>query len=418
MASGSASTPSSIRRTTSSCSDDHKRCSAFKSKLPHSAACWAARCNSSLVESLKNCVMSTCSAPRRSGIAPRAGVSKRPPGDSSKNLSKKSSNRLPPPPKGELRLSPLAWAACTSQRCSVLGGSPGTTRLTVTTAGLTPHTSQSLAANPLASYLQAQNKIRGPGDAFRWPPGPPLTLDSGLPSRATRALRPSVAGALGPGTFTGTHGTDPWSAPGALTACALYLDAPGLSHRRSALDGHLQNPVLVPGPDTAFIHAFGQRHAPTERAAPALPYVVAAPLLFLLFPALPADGQHVVLERNVHILGPYARQLGPDHQVAVSLEHVYRRSPLGELLPPLLPSRPTRQAAEHVIEHAVHLAQRVPEPATSPERTQRHLFLLLFHRDPHSGAASFTCVVIIPSNTLFKQIYTRIFLFLSIFGTI
>src|SRR5215207_1381068 len=144
--SGSAPAPSSTRRTTLSSSAALSRCSLVRSRLPHSTACWAARCKSSLVASEKNWVMSTCSACRR-GTALPLRVS--PGGSSSKNLPKKSSKRLPPPPpredppKGE-RPPALASAAWTSQRFSVLGGSPGTMRLTVTTAGLIPQTSHIL----------------------------------------------------------------------------------------------------------------------------------------------------------------------------------------------------------------------------------------------------------------------------------
>src|SRR5919112_5887517 len=93
--------------------------------------------------------MSTCSALRsgttllRSALRPTA-----PAAPSSKNLLKKSSKRLPPPrgdpPKRER--SPLASAACTSHKCSILGGSPGTMRLRATVAGLTPHISHILVA--------------------------------------------------------------------------------------------------------------------------------------------------------------------------------------------------------------------------------------------------------------------------------
>src|SRR5215207_9408248 len=86
--------------------------------------------------------MSTCSACLRGTTPP-------PRGSSSKNLSKKSSKRLPPP-RGDLppkveRPTP-ASAAWISQRCSTLWPSPGTTRLTVTTAGLIPQTSHILVA--------------------------------------------------------------------------------------------------------------------------------------------------------------------------------------------------------------------------------------------------------------------------------
>src|SRR5918995_7233195 len=92
--------------------------------------------------------MSTCSALRSGATLLRPAVLRPAPPDapSSKNLPKKSSKRLPPP-RGEpprRERPPLASAACTSHRCSILGGSPGTMRLMATVAGLTPHTSHIL----------------------------------------------------------------------------------------------------------------------------------------------------------------------------------------------------------------------------------------------------------------------------------
>src|SRR5215213_4730228 len=99
--------------------------------------------------------MSTCSACRsgttllRPALLCPALLRPAPPDDpSSKNLPKKSSKRLPPP-RGEpprRERPPRASAACTSHRCSILGGSPGTMRLMATLAGLTPHTSHILVA--------------------------------------------------------------------------------------------------------------------------------------------------------------------------------------------------------------------------------------------------------------------------------
>ena len=168
----------------------------FRSRLPHSAACCAARCNSSLVESLKNWVMSTCSAPRRPDLAaspPPMGIRRGPSGVSPKDLSKKSSNRLPPPPKGERLLPPpLTSAACSSQRCSVLGPSPDPMRLTVTTAGLLPHTSQSLVANSLCLPLTVKStkhtKRKTGRRFFRRPVGSSASVYSTGPSgRAPRS---------------------------------------------------------------------------------------------------------------------------------------------------------------------------------------------------------------------------------------
>src|SRR5215218_3904475 len=108
--------------------------------------------------------MSTCSACLRGTTPPPRGD---PRGSSSKNLSKKSSKRLPPP-RGDLppkveRPTP-ASAAWISQRCSTLWPSPGITRPTVTTAGLIPQTSHILVAIFLCLLLRVSVR-RGGGRA-------------------------------------------------------------------------------------------------------------------------------------------------------------------------------------------------------------------------------------------------------------
>src|SRR5215208_3536063 len=94
--------------------------------------------------------MSTCSALRSGTTLLRPALPRPAPPDapSSKNLLKKSSKRLPPPRGDPPRRErpPLASAACTSHKCSILGGCPGTIHLMATVAGLIPHTSHILAA--------------------------------------------------------------------------------------------------------------------------------------------------------------------------------------------------------------------------------------------------------------------------------
>src|SRR3712207_6051008 len=119
-------------------------------------------------------------------------------------------------------------------------------------------------------------------------------------------------------------------AAGALAA--LYLDALGLPDRRSTLYPHLQHAVLEAGVDLALVNTLRQRHAPLEGSIPTLPDVVARPLLLLLSPALAADAENPVLERDVHILLLDTRKLGPDHYVPILLEHIERRSPLARRL--------------------------------------------------------------------------------------
>src|SRR5215211_134803 len=118
----------------------------------------------------------------------------------------------------------------------------------------------------------------------------------------------------------------------ALGARVLYLDALGGLFDGSSLDPHLEHSVLEAGVDLALVRALRQRHAPSERTVTALPDVVVTTLLFLIDLVLPGDGQHPVLQGDVHVLLLEPRKLGTDHQVVVLGEHVNSRRPLGELL--------------------------------------------------------------------------------------
>src|SRR5215216_981371 len=151
-----------------------------------------------------------------------------------------------------------------------------------------------------------------------------------------------------------------------LLSGTLDLDAPGLLYRRGPFDPHLEHAVLEPGADAALVRALRQRHAPPERPVTALPHVVAGSFLLLLSLAYPADGQNPVVERDVHVILLHTRQLGPHHDVAVLLEYVKRRRPLGRRLTLLASPRPG-QGAEYLVEHTVHLTLHVIE---TTERTQ------------------------------------------------
>src|ERR687896_2000759 len=81
------------------------------------------------------------------------------------------------------------------------------------------------------------------------------------------------------------------------------------------------------------------------------------------------------MDRNIHVLGLSSRELRPDNQVLVLLDHVYRRGPPGVPCPLLAPCSPG-YATEHLVEQAVHLAQRVVEPA-APVSAYHSLYPLL-----------------------------------------
>ena len=46
------------------------------------------------------------------------------------------------------------------------------------------------------------------------------------------------------------------------------------------------------------------------------------PLLFLLIPAFTGDSQHIVVQRDVHVLLLDAREFCPDHQIGVLRKRV------------------------------------------------------------------------------------------------
>src|ERR671920_1610493 len=68
------------------------------------------------------------------------------------------------------------------------------------------------------------------------------------------------------------------------------------------------------------------------------------------------------MDRDIYVLGFRSRNLCPDNQILVLLDHVDRRGPPGVLCPLLVTCSPG-DATEHLVEQAVHLAQRVVEPA-------------------------------------------------------
>ena len=109
-----------------------------------------------------------------------------------------------------------------------------------------------------------------------------------------------------------------------LATSSLYLDALRLRYHRCTLNRHFQNAVLKPSTNLALIGALRQAKAAAERSVAVLPYVIAAALLLLLLGlALTRDGQYVLMQRNIHILGLNAWQLGSDDQVSILGSCVY-----------------------------------------------------------------------------------------------
>src|SRR5829696_2686500 len=81
------------------------------------------------------------------------------------------------------------------------------------------------------------------------------------------------------------------------------------------------------------------------------------------------------MDRDIYVLGLSSGELRPDNQILVLLDHVDRRGPPGILCPLLVPCSPG-DATEHLVEQAVHLAQRVVEPA-APVSAHHGLYPLL-----------------------------------------
>src|ERR671918_3196044 len=81
------------------------------------------------------------------------------------------------------------------------------------------------------------------------------------------------------------------------------------------------------------------------------------------------------MDRDIHVLGLSSRELRPDNQVLVLLDHVYRRGPPGVPCPLLALCSPS-YATEHLVEQAVHLGPRVVEPA-APVSAHHGLYPLL-----------------------------------------
>src|SRR5918999_3441349 len=106
------------------------------------------------------------------------------------------------------------------------------------------------------------------------------------------------------------------------------------------------------------------------------------------------------MDRDIHILGLSSGELRPDNQVLLILDHVDRRGPPGVLCPLLIPSSPGDAAAEHLVEQAVHLAQRVVEPAAPISAHHGlHSLLSLSPRIPRRE----TSILSLPSSSAYTQ---------------
>src|SRR6185436_1300098 len=85
--------------------------------------------------------------------------------------------------------------------------------------------------------------------------------------------------------------------------------------------------VLIPRFDLFHVDGARQRETPLERAVAALVAIDAIGPVLRLLPLLAANGEHVVLERELHILGPNARKFQSDLETILVLANVGGREP-------------------------------------------------------------------------------------------
>src|ERR671916_837662 len=105
------------------------------------------------------------------------------------------------------------------------------------------------------------------------------------------------------------------------------------------------------------------------------------------------------MDRDIHVLGLRSGNLCSDYQILVLPDHVDRRGPPGVLCPLLVTCSPG-DATEHLVEQAVHLTQRVVEPA-APVSAHHGLYPLLsrWPRIPRRN----TSILSLPSSPAYAQ---------------
>src|SRR4029077_20480387 len=142
----------------------------------------------------------------------------------------------------------------------------------------------------------------------------------------------------------------------AHTCCLLHLDLD--LPRAGALglrQGDRQDAGVVLRLDLVGIYQVRQREATLEGAIG--PLVAVHPLGLLLsdLPLLAPDRQHLILDRDLHVLGLHAWDLAHDLDAVLVLEHVTRGAPRGRERSVLL--RLPRPVSERLIQQAVEPAQ-------------------------------------------------------------
>ena len=118
------------------------------------------------------------------------------------------------------------------------------------------------------------------------------------------------------------------SAPSAAGAPAVTAILRGRTS--SALGTRtLEHALVEARPDLVRLDALRQGDVALEVAVRPLEAVVAALLHRLLEPPLALEGEHVVVDLDLDVVGVEAGQLGAQHDGLVRVEDVHRRRPRG-----------------------------------------------------------------------------------------
>src|SRR5215207_423004 len=143
--------------------------------------------------------------------------------------------------------------------------------------------------------------------------------------------------------------------PGRLRAAGADLHPAAALPLLRQRDGDFQDAVLEARLDLLLVYALRERDAARERAVAPLGAVEALLPLIGFLPALAGDGEHAILDLDLHVVRGEPGQVRADHQLVPALEHLHRRRPLRE----------PAATQGHALLQAL-LAARQPAPRLAP----------------------------------------------------
>src|SRR5215217_7988627 len=85
-------------------------------------------------------------------------------------------------------------------------------------------------------------------------------------------------------------------------------------------DAYLQHPLVEARVDALRVNVLRQSHRPGEAAERPLDAVVPVGLLLVLGLALTGNGEHAVLDLDVHVAGVEAGKIRPEHEMIIGLD--------------------------------------------------------------------------------------------------